>query len=131
MVWCIFRFIFMFILPHLFLKFGLSFLLNMQTMKITMREKREKKQKHHIQYGKGTFIYEKKSAKKSKIHIPHLFLYLQTFSLSSPYSWISLIDILYFLLSNFGVFLENFDNEINLETYSFSFCWCTQYLLFS
>ena len=116
----------MFILPRRFLEFRLSFLLNMQTMKITMKEQREKrerkKQTHQIQYGKGTFIYGEKSAKRSKIRIPHLFLYLQTFSLSSPHSWISLTDILYFLLGNFGVFLENFDNEINLETYSFSLC---------
>ena len=67
------------------------------------------------------------SAKKSKIWTPTppfpLYPQKSNFGLSSPYSWTSLIGIQAppSTLGNFGIFLETFNNGINIVTYSFFF----------
>ena len=106
-------------------------------MKKTMKEQRVKRQRKTKQsYSIAAnnlkiahpFIT---SAKKVYIidtpphpHPPHLLLYPQRsyFGLSTPSSWTSLIGIQNpTTQSNFGIFLENFNNEVNIVTYSFFF----------
>ena len=57
-----------------------------------------------------------------KIRIPSLLPYLQqsNFGVTSSHPWRSLIGLRY-PQGNFGIFLETFNNEINLKTYSFFF----------
>ena len=57
-----------------------------------------------------------------KIRISSLLPYLQqsNFGVTSSHPWRSLIGIWY-PQENFGIFLETFNNEINLKTYSFFF----------
>ena len=57
----------------------------------------------------------------SPLHFP---LYSQTynFGLSTPHSWTSLIGIQNSpTLDNFGIYLENLNNEINMVMHSFFF----------
>ena len=86
---------------------GYLFCLTFITMKITMKEQREKRErKTKISYSINKTFGEKKMvrghsfmtfAKKCKIRRPPLLLYPQTynFGLRSLHSWTFLIDILY------------------------------------
>ena len=133
-VWCIFRFIFKFVLPRLFFKLQLSLLLNMQNndknyegTKSEMTEKNKKTKTYSIAKGNlergHSFLT---SAKKVLISDPHLPLplYPQTsnFGLSTSYSWKSLIGIQHSPIPGyFRNLTQNFNNEINIVTYSFFF----------
>ena len=108
--------------------FRLSLLLNVQTMKQLWRIKerrRKEKQKESYSIAKNDLVrcYSfMTSAEKSKTRTP-LSSYPQPFNfgLSSLHSCRSLISIRH-VPGKFGVLLEDFNNEINILTYSFFLC---------
>ena len=140
-VWCIFRFIFKLVLPLPFLTLWLPLLLNMENNEKNYEgaeSKEKRKNKKIVLNSKKEFarVYSFiTSARKSKVW---------TSTPSSPLStniqfWSNhtpLLDVLNWhsttshtqthththnTLGNFGIFLKNFNNEVNIVKYSFFF----------
>ena len=97
---------------------------------IEQKVKRQRKTKKIIfkskkEFGKGSFIYDVRKNSKFWINLLPLYLQTSTFGLSTPNSWTSLIGIQPppspMTLDDFGISFENFDNGINIVTYSFFF----------
>ena len=113
-MWCICRFIFKFDLPRLFLNCDYLFCLICKTLKITIKEQREKRDR---KTRKIKFNSKKEFSKGSfRLTSPPISRNIQFWSKHNP-SWTGLLSVLY-PLGNFGIFLENLNNEINIVTYN-------------
>ena len=136
-MWRIFRFIFKFVLPCLFLKCICLFCLTCKKMdnenayEGAETEERKKNKEiifnSKIEFGKWSFIFffplEKLKFGPFSF-FPNLFTNIQFWSKVTP-----LLDVLnrhsMSPPQNFGIFLENVNYEINIVTYSFFLYWCT------
>ena len=120
-VWWIFRFIFRFVVPQLFLKWCLSLLLNMQDNEKTMKEQRVKRhRKTNKSYSIAKREFVRGYSKFRTLTPSSPLLRTPNFDLSRPHSWMSLIGIQNpSTLVNFGIFIENFNNQIKIVVYNF------------
>ena len=133
-VWCIFRFVFKFVFPRLFLNIGYLFCLICKTVKITMNEQRKKRERKT----KQSYLIAKKN-----LVIGHLSMTSVNKSKISPFPpnyrhpllvWtqptLGRLRLAFYYTppsppSNFRIFLKNVNHEINMVTLAFFFAMHT------